>query len=77
MPADSGPAVAKADGAAALAAHPNERSAEALHILVDAGRQAMGELRRVLGVLREEQESEGLRSPRPRVRDVDLRWARG
>ena len=46
--------VGLADGAATLAAHHNEQSAEALRILGDTGRQAMGELRRVLGVLREE-----------------------
>ncbi|MFF1646801.1 histidine kinase dimerization/phosphoacceptor domain-containing protein [Streptomyces sp. NPDC058240] len=65
-----------ADGAVPLAAHRNERSAEALRILGDTSRQAMGELRRVLGVLREEQEGGGYsaRSPGAVTRP---RWARG
>ena len=63
--------VGVADGAAALAASRHERSAEALRILGDTGRQAMGELRRVLGVLREEQQDARLLSPQPGVRDLD------
>lgn len=50
--------VGLADSAAALAAHRNDRSAGALRALGDSGRQAMVELRRVLGVLREERESD-------------------
>ncbi len=72
--------VGLADGAATLAAHRNEESAEALRILGDTGRQAMGELRRVLGVLREEQreEQEDVRmlGPQPGVRDLDPLLAR-
>ncbi|MEU6140562.1 histidine kinase [Streptomyces sp. NPDC047081] len=68
--------VGVADGAAALAANRGERSAEALRILGDTGRQAMGELRRVLGVLREEQENERLLSPQPAIRDLDPLLAR-
>lgn len=63
--------VSVADGAATLAANRNERSAEALRILGDTGRQAMGELRRVLGVLRQEQEHERLLGPQPGIRDLD------
>ncbi|MEU6555506.1 histidine kinase [Streptomyces sp. NPDC046915] len=71
--------VSVADGAAILAAGRNERSAEALRILGDTGRQAMSELRRVLGVLREERgHEEGARmlSPQPGIRDLDPLLAR-
>ncbi|SDU53511.1 sensor histidine kinase [Jiangella alkaliphila] len=63
--------VSVADGAATLAANRSERSVEALRVLGDTGRQAMSELRRVLGVLREEQEDERLLGPQPRIRDLD------
>ncbi|MDW4904144.1 histidine kinase [Streptomyces sp. ADMS] len=63
--------VSLADGAATLAANRGEQSAEALRILGDTGRQAMGELRRVLGVLREEQEDVRMLSPQPGIRDLD------
>jgi len=68
--------VSVADGAATLAANRNEQSAEALRILGDTGRQAMGELRRVLGVLREEQEDVRPLSPQPGIRDLDPLLAR-
>ncbi|MEU6351182.1 histidine kinase [Streptomyces sp. NPDC047072] len=74
--------VSVADGAATLAAGRDERSAEALRILGDTGRQAMSELRRVLGVLREEryeergQEGERLLGPQPGVRELDPLLAR-
>ncbi|MFJ9381300.1 sensor histidine kinase [Streptomyces sp. NPDC101455] len=68
--------VSVADGAATLAANRDERSAEALRLLGDTGRQAMGELRRVLGVLRAEQEGERLLSPQPGIRDLDPLLAR-
>ncbi|MFJ1967990.1 sensor histidine kinase [Streptomyces sp. NPDC087903] len=64
--------VGLADGASTLAASRNEQSAEALRIIGDTGRQAMGELRRVLGVLREEQQDNvRLLSPQPGIRDLD------
>ncbi|GAB7104769.1 sensor histidine kinase [Streptomyces phaeofaciens JCM 4814] len=63
--------VSVADGAATLAANRNERSAEALRILGDTGRQAMSELRRVLGVLREERDDERALGPQPGIRDLD------
>lgn len=51
-----------------------ERGREALHLIGDTGRQALGELRRVLGVLREAsssaQDGPGLH-PQPGLRDVD------
>ncbi|MER7789581.1 histidine kinase [Streptomyces sp. NPDC097640] len=68
--------VSVADGAATLAANRNEQSTEALRILGDTGRQAMAELRRVLGVLREYQEDERMLSPQPGIRDLDSLLAR-
>ncbi|MEV3908708.1 sensor histidine kinase [Streptomyces canus] len=71
--------VSVADGAAILAANRNERSADALRILGDTGRQAMSELRRVLGVLREERgpdEDARPLSPQPGIRDLDPLLAR-
>ncbi|MDH6514012.1 signal transduction histidine kinase [Streptomyces sp. SAI-208] len=67
--------VSVADGAATLATNRGETTADALRVLADTGRQAMSELRRVLGVLREDQEEghdeEGLLSPQPGIRDLD------
>ncbi|MFI9832752.1 sensor histidine kinase [Streptomyces sp. NPDC051913] len=68
--------VTVADGAATLAAHRNEQSTEALRVLGDTGRQAMSELRRMLGVLREEQDDERLLGPQPGIRDLDALLAR-
>jgi signal transduction histidine kinase len=66
--------VSVADGAATLATNRGETSADALRILADTGRQAMSELRRVLGVLREErgpEEDERLLGPQPGIHDLD------
>ncbi|MGW1215279.1 sensor histidine kinase [Streptomyces sp. NPDC002499] len=68
--------VSVADGAATLAANRGERSAEALRVLGDTGRQAMNELRRVLGVLREGQPDERLLGPQPGIDDLDPLVAR-
>ncbi|MFI5792330.1 sensor histidine kinase [Streptomyces sp. NPDC051677] len=68
--------VSVADGAATLAANRNEQSTDALRILGDTGRQAMSELRRVLGVLREEQDDERPLGPQPGLRDLDPLLAR-
>ncbi|MHB9860113.1 sensor histidine kinase [Streptomyces sp. YIM S03343] len=69
--------VSVADGAATLAANRGERSADALRILGDTGRQAMSELRRVLGVLREDQDGGGrMLSPQPGIADLDPLMAR-
>ncbi|MGW2031293.1 histidine kinase [Streptomyces sp. NPDC001811] len=59
-------------GAYATAASP-ERGKEALHLIGDAGRQALGELRRVLGVLREPDGPRGEieLSPQPGLADID------
>jgi signal transduction histidine kinase len=68
--------VSVADGAATLATNRGERSAEALRVLGDTGRQAMSELRRVLGVLREEQDDAAMLSPQPGIRDLEPLLAR-
>ncbi|MET7487243.1 histidine kinase [Streptomyces sp. NPDC005538] len=63
-----------ADGAAVLTTRDPGRTEQALHLIGDTGRQAMDELRRVLGVLRESPEPEdnsSPRSPQPGVRDLD------
>jgi signal transduction histidine kinase len=46
------------------------RATEALRLVGDSGRQALGELRRMLGVLREQQGEPEL-TPQPRVADVE------
>jgi len=61
-----------ADGAAVLTTRDPGRTEQALHLIGDTGRQAMDELRRVLGVLRESpEEQDTSRSPQPGVRDLD------
>jgi signal transduction histidine kinase len=62
-----------ADGAAVLTARDPGRTEQALHLIGDTGRQAMDELRRVLGVLREspEQQEDTLRAPQPGIRDLE------
>jgi signal transduction histidine kinase len=61
-----------ADGAAVLTTRDPGRTEQALHLIGDTGRQAMDELRRVLGVLRESPEREDTtRSPQPGVRDLE------
>ncbi|NGO10722.1 two-component sensor histidine kinase [Streptomyces sp. HC44] len=62
--------ISVADGAATLAANSGEQSEQSLRILGDTGRQAMSELRRVLGVLREKQHGERPLSPQPGIRDL-------
>ncbi|MDX2937203.1 sensor histidine kinase [Streptomyces ipomoeae] len=61
-------------GAYAVDAAP-ERGKEALNLIGDTGRQALGELRRVLGVLREAADnpsSAPLLSPQPGIVDIDM-----
>jgi len=60
-----------ADGAAVLAARDPTRTRQALELIGDTGREAMGELRRVLGVLRESPERDAPRSPQPGIADLD------
>jgi signal transduction histidine kinase len=59
-----------ADGAATLATTRGERSAEPLRLIGDTGRQALQELRRVLGVLRDDTEQARL-TPQPGIADLD------
>jgi signal transduction histidine kinase len=68
--------VTVADGTATLATNRGESTADALRILADTGRQAMSELRRVLGVLREEQDDERPLGPQPGIHDLDPLLAR-
>ncbi|MER6290921.1 hypothetical protein [Streptomyces sviceus] len=63
--------VSVADGAAIFATTRGETTADALRILAHAGRRAMSEFRRVLGVLREAQGHERLLGPQPGIRDLD------
>jgi signal transduction histidine kinase len=60
-----------ADGAAVLADSRGEKSAEPLRLIGETGRQALGELRRVLGVLRSGPAEEDGLSPQPGVADLD------
>ena len=62
--------VSLADGASVLAAKDPGRTGQALALIGDTGRQAMGELRRVLEVLRESQEDTP-RSPQPGIRNLE------
>ncbi|RSN64798.1 sensor histidine kinase [Actinomadura sp. WAC 06369] len=74
--------VGLADGAAALAANRGDGAAEPLRLIGDTGRQALVELRRVLGVLRDEpgarpadtgpgREPEPRLVPQPGIGDLD------
>ncbi|MGN9809582.1 sensor histidine kinase [Micromonospora sp. BQ11] len=62
--------VGLADGGAALATARAEQTAEPLRLIGDTGRQALSELRRVLGVLREGDADPQL-SPQPGIEDLD------
>jgi signal transduction histidine kinase len=67
--------VGLADGAATLATNRKERAAEALWMIGDTGRQALDELRRVLGVLRDDSDKAQL-TPQPGIADLDALLAR-
>ncbi|MEU4171058.1 histidine kinase [Streptomyces sp. NPDC026665] len=62
-----------ADGGAYANDHAPERGKQALLLIGDTGRQALGELRRMLGVLREQTPapSEPELSPQPGIGDID------
>lgn len=60
-----------ADGGAAAAATAPEQSRTALSLIADTGRQAMTELRRMLGILQDEPATAQL-SPQPGITDLDL-----
>jgi signal transduction histidine kinase len=59
-----------ADGGAYAAEVAPERGKEALHLIGDTGRRALSELRRVLGVLRDQADTPDL-SPQPGVTDIN------
>jgi signal transduction histidine kinase len=60
--------VALADGAALTAAAAPERAAGAMHQVAATGRQALSEMRRLLGLLREDADG---RNPQPGLADLD------
>ena len=64
-----------ADGGAYAAEVTPDRSKEALRLVGEAGRQALGELRRMLGVLREQPAAPELH-PQPRIADIEALCAR-
>lgn len=59
-----------ADGGAVLADSRGERAAEPLRAISETGRQALAELRRLLGVLRDEPRDAEL-NPQPALADID------
>jgi signal transduction histidine kinase len=62
--------IALADGAAFAVARSPRQAADAMRSVSDTGRQALGEMRRLLGVLRDD-ETEAQRSPQPGLDDLD------
>ncbi len=62
--------IALADGAAFAAERTPARSVEAMQTVSATGRQALGEMRRLLGVLRDD-DSAGTRVPQPGVDEID------
>jgi signal transduction histidine kinase len=60
--------VALADGAALTATAAPERAADTMHKVSAAGRQALAEMRRLIGVLRDDDDG---RQPQPGLADVD------
>ena len=56
-----------AEGSAATAGRDADRAATAMRNVADTGREALGEMRRMLGVLNQEAEDEAGRSPQPDV----------
>ncbi|WP_406470937.1 sensor histidine kinase [Streptomyces sp. NBC_01615] len=69
-----------ADGGAYATDHSPERGKQALLLIGDTGRQALGELRRMLGVLREQTQTQTPAapqlSPQPGIADIDVLCAR-
>ncbi|MET9615649.1 sensor histidine kinase [Kitasatospora indigofera] len=68
--------VTLADGGAYAAEVSPERGREALVLIGDAGRQALGELRRMLGLLRERGDGAPELNPQPGIADLDELCAR-
>lgn len=62
--------VAMADGASAKLAREPERAGAAIQAVADVGREALGETRRLLGVLRDQQRTPGL-APQPGLGQLD------
>jgi signal transduction histidine kinase len=60
--------VALADGAAVTATAAPERAADTMRKVSETGRQALGEMRRLLGLLRDDAVG---RTPQPRLDDID------
>lgn len=63
--------VAQADGAAAGAQRRPADAVAALRTIGDTGREALGQMRRLLGVLRDEAGPPGARAPQPGVSELD------
>ncbi|MER8187249.1 histidine kinase [Kitasatospora sp. NPDC094015] len=68
--------VTLADGGAYAAEARPERGREALLLIGDTSRQALGELRRMLGVLRDQADESAEFTPQPGIADVDGLCAR-
>jgi signal transduction histidine kinase len=63
--------VALADGAALTAATAPGRATEAMRQVSTTGRQALGEMRRLVGLLRDGESTDGARVPQPGFDDID------
>ncbi|WP_240148444.1 sensor histidine kinase [Diaminobutyricibacter tongyongensis] len=59
-----------ADGSAALTATAPERSADAMRQVAETGRSALGDMRRMLGVLSEDDALDAVRQPQPGADDL-------
>ncbi|MFD5461873.1 histidine kinase [Kitasatospora sp. NPDC127059] len=68
--------VTLADGGAYAAQASPERGREALQLIGETSRQALGELRRMLGVLRDQADQEAEFNPQPGIADLDGLCAR-
>ncbi|MFI5842849.1 sensor histidine kinase [Catenuloplanes sp. NPDC051500] len=63
--------VALADGAALTATRAPDRAADTMHKVSATGRQALGEMRRLLGLLRDDAPAPLIRAPQPGFADLD------
>ncbi len=59
-----------ADGSAALTATSPERSADAMRQVAETGRSALGDMRRMLGVLSQDEGTDAAREPQPGADDL-------